>query len=309
MTGDRWTILLLKGQSDPARQFTVSPRHVRVALGALSGTLLCIAVLFVGLLVKGVDRVQESRLERENALLAAQLESLEGQVADLEGTLGELSRKDARLRLLAGLDSIDRDVMEVGVGGPGLATPEANPLWAVDSILGKTAFAVSYDVNALERRARLLSESMAEATDSLRAHRELLESTPSILPAAGLLSSRFSRSRWHPIHHKPLPHEGVDISAPRGTPILAAARGTVITAGPVAGYGNMVEIDHGYGYVTRYGHASKLLVREGQMVERGEAIAQVGSSGIATSSHVHYEVRVNGQPQNPLNWVVTDFIP
>ena len=151
--------------------------------------------------------------------------------------------------------------MQAGVGGPGLGSLESYPLWSVDSAAAKNAFALSYDLNALERRARLLATSLDEATDSLQAHQDLLESTPSILPTSGLLSSRFSKSRMHPIHNRPLPHEGIDIAAPKGTPIFAAAKGRVVRAGWVSGYGLTVEIDHGYGYTTLYGHASKLLVR------------------------------------------------
>ena len=201
------------------------------------------------------------------------------------------------------------EILEVGIGGPGSATPEGRPLWAQDSTLSKAAFAVEYDLGALERRARLLSSSLSEASDSLEAHRDLLLATPSILPAAGLLSSRFAASRMHPIHHRALPHEGVDISAPQGTPILAAAKGKVVFSGWRSGWGNTVEIDHGYGYLTRYAHASKILVRRGQEVTRGEVIAHVGSTGISTSSHLHYEVRINGRAVNPLNYVIGTVLP
>jgi murein DD-endopeptidase MepM/ murein hydrolase activator NlpD len=101
----------------------------------------------------------------------------------------------------------------------------------------------------------------------------------------------------------------VDISAPRGTPILASAKGTVTQAGWVAGLGNTVEIDHGYGYVTRYGHASKVLVRPGQKVTRGDIIANVGSTGISTSPHLHYEIHVGGRPVNPLNYIIGRALP
>ncbi|NIP59406.1 MAG: peptidoglycan DD-metalloendopeptidase family protein, partial [Gemmatimonadetes bacterium] len=112
-----------------------------------------------------------------------------------------------------------------------------------------------------------------------------------------------------PIHHRPLPHQGVDIAAEKGTPIMAAAKGTVITATWVSGYGQTVEIDHGYGFVTLYGHGSEILVRRGQKVERGDVIARVGDTGITTSPHLHYEIRVGGQPVNPLNYVFAASIP
>lgn len=309
MTGDRWTLLLVRGEDSPIRQYSVRPRTVQFAFGAVAAVVLSLSGVAVTLGLEGASRLEAERLARQNALLADELAAVHERVDDMEGSLGELSRMDARVRILAGLDSIDGEILQVGIGGPGLGTPEAHPLFRVDSTVGKAAFALRYDLNVMERRARLLTESMREATDSLIAHRDLLESTPSILPAAGLLSSGFSKSRLHPIHHRPLPHEGVDVAAPRGTPILAAAKGRIARAGWASGYGQMIELDHGYGFTTRYGHASKLLVRVGQEVERGDVIALVGSSGIATSSHVHYEVRVNGQPQNPMNYVLPAAVP
>ena len=236
---------------------------------AFSVVVLALAALLV---FNGVSHFKAEHLAQENTLLTQELERFQNRVDGLEETLVALGEEDSRIRLLAGLDATDEGVLEVGIGGPGLATPEAHSLLPMDSTLSKAAFAVEYDLNALERRARLLAESLAEASDSLMAHWDLLEATPSILPAAGALSSRFSLSRFHPIHHQALPHEGVDISAPMGTPILAAAKGTVTHAGWLAGLGYTVEIDHGHGFVTRYGHASRLLVQRGQVVTRGEVI-------------------------------------
>jgi murein DD-endopeptidase MepM/ murein hydrolase activator NlpD len=309
MTGDRWTLLLLRGERSPIRQLSFSPRVIHFGIGGLTALVLSLSGLAATVGMDGAARLEARRLARENIALTEELSTIQGRVNSLEGRIGELGQMDSRLRLLAGLDSIDEEVLQVGIGGPSHSGPEANALWAVDSTRAKEAFAVAYDLNVLERRAGLLKSSLGEATDSLMAHRDLLESTPSILPTQGLLSSYFSNRRWHPIHHRPLPHEGVDVAATRGTPILAAAKGTIIHAANAAGYGMMVEIDHGYGYTTRYGHASRLLVRVGQTVQRGDRIALVGNTGIATSSHLHYEVRVGGKPQNPMNYVIAETIP
>jgi murein DD-endopeptidase MepM/ murein hydrolase activator NlpD len=274
------------------------------------GGLVVLFTTFTGLGLSiglgGAARIEARRLQAQNSVLSATLEQIQGRVMGLEGTVSELSSRDQQLRVLAGLDAIQEEVLRVGVGGPGSSSPESHPLYAVDEELGKTAFAVTYDLNALERRARLLEESLSEAGESMTLHKDLLESTPSILPAGGVLSSRFSASRYHPIRNRAMPHEGVDFAAPRGSPIMAAAQGRVVRAGSFAGYGLMVEIDHGYGFVTRYGHASKILVRVGQTVQRGDVIANVGSTGIATGPHVHYEVRLNGQPQDPLDFVLNE---
>jgi len=309
MTGKKWTFLVLADEDAPIRQFSVSRRRFRVAVGGAVALSLAL-VLLAGIIGLGSNaRHRASELERENENLAVQLNVMQERVSGLEGFLTDISMRNGQFRTLAGLSELDDEVLQVGIGGPGTGTPESNSLWAGNPALGEAAFAVEYDLNALERRARLLSSSLAEATDSLVAHRDLLESTPSILPTSGWLSSPFSQSRIHPIHHQALPHEGVDISAREGTPILATAKGRVTAAGWTAGLGFMVEIDHGYGYVTRYGHASKLLVQRGQFVSRGEVIAQVGSTGIANGPHVHYEVRLHGKPQDPMNYVIRGVIP
>jgi murein DD-endopeptidase MepM/ murein hydrolase activator NlpD len=108
----------------------------------------------------------------------------------------------------------------------------------------------------------------------------------------------------HPLLHRVRPHEGIDISAPRGTPILATADGRVSFVGQRGDYGLMVEIDHGHGIVTRYAHASRTHVRRGQRVERGDKIAEVGATGLALGTHLHYEVRIHGRPVNPMTYIL-----
>ncbi|MCG6955458.1 MAG: M23 family metallopeptidase [Gemmatimonadetes bacterium] len=309
MTGNRWTFLVLRGEDTPVRQYSLSPRALR-ALTVVAALVVAVLGGFgVSAAMDGTARINARRLEAQNQALTAQIAQFHNRVDRLEKTLDGLTEKDAHVRSLAGLETIDPEVMEVGIGGPGLGSVESYPLWSVDSTAAKDAYAVSYDLSAMERRAKLLSSSLAEATDSLMAHRDLLESTPSILPTNGWLSSAFSASRMHPIHDRPLPHEGIDIAAPMGTPIFAAAKGRVVRAGWVVGYGLTVEIDHGFGYTTLYGHASKLLVKQGQKVSRGDVIAQVGSTGLSTGPHLHYEVRVNGVPVNPVNFILPASVP
>jgi len=309
MTGDHWTFLVIRGEGSPLRQITVTKRRLR----AFAWVGAVMALLVVGSVVNlawgGSGRLLARRLQARNTALVAQLRQFQQRVGTLETSVDKLASKDAEYRSLAGLETIDPEVMEAGVGGPGQGSLNSYPLWPVDSSASKTAFAVSYDLSALERRARLLSGSLAEATDSLVAHRELLESTPSILPTLGWLSSPFSKARMHPIYNRPMPHDGADFAAPKGTPIYAAASGRVTRAGWEVGYGLTVVIDHGYGYTTLYGHASKILVRRGEKVARGDVIAQVGSTGITTAPNLHYEVRVNGRPVNPVNYILPVSVP
>jgi murein DD-endopeptidase MepM/ murein hydrolase activator NlpD len=300
MSENRWTLLLLRDGQRPVRQFSFSHGAVHFCIGGVVAVVLGLIGFATALSLDSVAHVRARTLARQNAALTSEVSSIQGRVNTLEGQLAELAEIDQRARLMAGLAPIDAEVLQAGVGGPRTSSPESSPLWAVDSTLSKSAFAVRYDLTVLERRADLLKTTMGEAADALSDKFEELQRYPSILPTAGIITSGFSFSRFHPIHHESLPHEGIDISALEGEPIRAAAKGVVTYSGWESGYGMMVEIDHGYGYSTRYGHASRLLARVGQEVDRGKTIALVGNTGIATSSHLHYEVRKDGKPVNPL---------
>jgi murein DD-endopeptidase MepM/ murein hydrolase activator NlpD len=222
----------------------------------------------------------------------------------LSDTVATLEERDTQLRLLANLDPIDPEVHEAGIGGP---LPAEAPPPAATVLTGR-AGQVRVDLDALIRRANILAHSFSEAGDSLALHADRLAATPSIMPTAGWLSSAFSRMRFHPILHQARAHEGLDVSAPMGTPIEAPANGTVISADWEAGYGNTIVIDHGFGIVTKFAHASRLLVRVGQKVHRGDRIALVGNTGLSTGPHLHYEVHVNGRPVNPLRYILPGVV-
>ncbi|MDE0897631.1 MAG: M23 family metallopeptidase [Longimicrobiales bacterium] len=308
MAGDRWTFLVMRGQDDPVQQYSLSTRTLRAGVWALGMAAIAVVASTLILGTSSVTRVKSQNLETRNDALETELAEFQERIQTLGSTLDRVASNDAQFRILAGLKIIDPDVLEAGVGGPGLGLPETSPLWTVDSVTTKSIFATSYDLSALERRAQLLSESLVEAMDSLLAHRDQLESTPSILPTRGWLSSGFSKARIHPVHNRPLPHQGIDVSAPTGTPIFASAKGRVIQSGWVVGYGLTVEVDHGFGFTTLYGHASKLIVAVGDEVTRGDVIAQVGSTGTATAPNLHYEVKMNGVAQDPSLFILPDYI-
>ena len=303
MAREKWTLLVMRGLDQPAKQYSLSPvlRKLIVAAGVASAV-----VVFLSASVIGVGLLNQSQLvdtEARNSTLEAGLAQLQAQIANLEATLDRVAEDDVHFRNLAGLETISPEVMEVGVGGPGMGMSESLPF-------SETAIRIHsavHDLSELERRAKLLSESLTEATDSVRNHRELLESTPSILPTEGWISSGFSKSRVHPLHHLPMPHLGIDISAPAGTPIVAAAKGRVTRSSWVVGYGLTIEIDHGFGFTTLYSHASELVVQVGENVTRGQVIAKVGSTGTATAPNLHYEVKVDGIAQDPYRFILPNL--
>jgi biotin carboxyl carrier protein len=270
--------------------------------GGLSIVLVLVALLLgYSTFSRSLHLSHTSAVERENATLSTEIAELGGRIDSLTDTLDAIAIRDSRIRLLANLEPIDPQVQLAGIGGPERPRGEMTPS-------EREASRARVDLNALIRRANLLAASFKEAADSLQSHRERLAATPSIMPTQGWLSSAFSRMRSHPVLHISRPHEGIDVSAPQGSPIEAPANGTVLRSGWENGYGNVVEINHGYGIVTRFAHASKLLVSRGQRVTRGERVALVGSTGLATGPHLHYEVHVKGQPVDPLRYVLPEAI-
>ena len=302
--------MLVPHDSERVRSYQLSGSAARVVTSITLIAALLLTTFTVGFFVRQADHLEARRLERVNVLLAAEVDQIRGEIHTLAAALDSLSDRDADFRAIAGLPAIDGDVRRVGIGGPGTPTLERSEVYHLDQEMGGRVFAASYDVDALSRRAGLLRSSMDEALVTLERNRERLEATPSIAPADGTLSSLFSPNRRHPVLRISRPHKGIDIAASVGEPILAPASGVVRRAGHrTGGYGNTVEIDHGYGYVTRFAHTSRIHVRSGERVERGQMIAEVGATGLVSGPHLHYEVEVNGKQVDPLNFILADAIP
>ena len=305
MAKRRWTVVLVPHGSEPSRIVEVSYGLVKAAVG---GVALAVAVaLLVGYATVShtADLTRTSRLQQENVRLAQELGELHGRLGSLADTISRITQRDAKIRVLANLDPLDPQVQAAGIGGPTMAPRPALP---GDGPAVRRSEEIRVDLNALIRRANVLASSFEEAKDSLASHSQRLAATPSIMPTQGWLTSAFSSMREHPILHIARPHEGIDVTAPMGSPIEAPAAGVVTDAGWESGYGNTVTIDHGYGIVTKFAHASKLLVKTGQRVARGQRIALVGNTGLATGPHLHYEVHVNGRPVDPLRYVLPDRV-
>ena len=301
--------MIVRDGDTEARQMRVSRSAVRMASAGVMLGLGVLVALSTGFVVQETRQTHAVSLARENVALEGQIDELHGRMGELEDVLGDLWEQDEQYRLLAGLEPLDDGVRRAGIGGPG-SDGGSTELERLDPRMGRLARAATTNVSTMVRRAQLLSASWNEASRSLAATNDRLRATPSILPADGRISSAFSHSRLHPILDVARPHKGVDVTARHGTPIVATAAGRVTLVGREGSYGNMVELDHGFGVRTRYAHASKLLVRRGQRVQRGETIAEVGTSGLSVSPHVHYEVWVNGRPIDPRRYILeSDVLP
>lgn len=163
--------------------------------------------------------------------------------------------------------------------------------------------AFDYKYNRLKQPLMSLELRIHELDELLLERESILRSTPSILPARGWITSYYGL-RKSPHSGRKKMHEGLDIGGRVGTPILAPADGTVTYSGQKFGFGKFVQIDHGYGLETIFGHAHQLFVREGEVIKRGHKIASLGSTGLSTGPHLHYEVRVNGIAVDPLHYIL-----
>jgi murein DD-endopeptidase MepM/ murein hydrolase activator NlpD len=316
MTDRRWTLLIVPHGSDSPHSVDVSSRRLRkiawIAGSVALVLLTCTALVAVELVKPGAIFATS-----ENRRLTSELAQLRGGVDLLRDTLAAIGKRDEQIRLLAGLPNAD-SLSEETSGGPtlalsGLATPPGIGLSLHNAAGGPfSRFGFGHhrtDIGGLIQRANVLSASFADVTDSLSRHVERMAATPSIMPTAGWLSSAFSRQRFHPILHIARPHEGIDVSAPMGAPVVAPASGTVQLITHETGYGLVLEINHGNGLVTKYAHLSRVNVRSGMRVTRGQLIANVGNSGLSTGPHLHYEIHVNGRVVDPLTYVLPDAIP
>jgi len=297
--------MLVPHDNERVRTFQVAWKDVRAIVSAVVLIVFLMGTFTVAFFIKQGQHVRGTALRRENELLAAEVDQMRSEMAQLNRSMETLSRKDEQYRVMSGLAALGADGHAAGT-----RNVSEQALMHLNPEVGGKLTAASTNLSSLNRRASMLRRSMDQALTALQRNRERLASTPTIAPASGPLSSLFSTGRYHPVLHITRPHKGIDIAARVGEPILAPAKGTVRFAGNKGnGYGNMVEIDHGFGYVTRFAHASRLLVHDGQVVKRGDLIALVGATGLVSGPHLHYEVEIDGRQVDPLNFIVADAIP
>ena len=297
----RYKIQFIDNAEDKTRTVRLSLRSLRllaVGAGAAIAVLAVGSVLSVYTLMTGyVHESETAQLREANRIQQEQILQVSKRASALQQDLDQLRRAEDGLRAIVGAPpaAADESVQEGTVSPTGgeQHTPStadlSEALEMIEEHLGTRRSSIDLLAETMRRE---FPGAASYASDSAP------HTMPSIWPAAGFVSSpyglRFDGTEFH---------QGIDIAADMGAPIVATADGVVTAAGWNGGYGNMVDVDHGGGIVTRYGHASALAVTVGQQVRRGEVIAYVGSTGRSTGPHVHYEVRVDGQPVNPAGYL------
>ena len=239
----------------------------------------------------------------ENKKLKKQINGYENQLVVINDKLASVSELENKVRSLAVYGKAGGGKKQLAIGGKEVDV--AQDLSAISARKDKDYFKdLSSALTNLGSELEKKTLSLSELADYLEGQKLLLSSTPSIWPTNGWVSSHFGY-RISPFTGRRVFHEGLDVASKIGAPVRATAAGTVVFAGRKNGYGKVVIIDHGFGYMTKYAHNSNMLVHAGQKVFKGEKIALVGSSGRSTGPHVHYEVLVNGVPVNPLKFIVS----
>lgn len=285
-------------------------------LGFVIASLALVFLVVVGMdYVHILGRMAENkRLKGENFKLRQELQLVKNKVDSMENTVERVRNYAKKLQLLTGQGDkaaglpqggpIEEEVERAPAGGmrgkrrSSLSNEFEVP--AGDPVLPPTG-SLDEKVDKLQLVSVQAERDLTYLESYLMAQSAVMSATPSLLPIAGWVSSAFGYRR-HPYDGTLRLHAGVDIAAEPGTPIRAPAIGTVIYSGYREGYGKAIVIDHGYGIRTLFAHNSRLFVQSSHKVRRGEIIAEVGSTGHSTGPHLHYEIRKNGVPVNPVTF-------
>jgi len=296
---------------------TKSLSYERVKVGAkerllrflsFAGTGLVFATLGVVIAYNTLDSPKEKQMERELDQLKLEYDVLNQRLGQMSSMMDALRDRDDNIyRVVFEAEPIPDEVRQAGFGGVNRYAKYRNMENAdmLISSLGKA--------DQLAKQMVVQSKSYDEIFQMVKNKANMLACIPAIQPVNNKDLRRMASGygyRTDPIYKTTKFHAGMDFAAPSGTEIYATGDGTVVRAdADASGYGNHVRINHGYGYLTLYGHMSRIKVRPGQKVKRGDVIGEIGNTGKSVGPHLHYEVHKNNQPINPVNFYYNDLSP
>lgn len=300
-------IIVVSDRLATAKTLTILPRHLLLASLAVLTLVLALSAGFSYLTLRHaaelrlpflqnfIVSVQQQEMKRTQDFVRDNVGAIAAKVGQMQALLLHLDSLGERLSSVAGIDPPE---VEAGRSPPAKATGgQGGPLVQPTQVL--TAEELGQEVDRMLQAVEQKTDLLTAVESALLAQRIVRDRLPTALPVDAHWQASGFGWRLDPFTGQRARHEGVDFQAEVGTPIFAAAAGVVATAEPHAEYGNLVEVDHGNDYSTRYAHASKLLVVPGQIVKRGQKLAEVGNTGRSTGPHLHFEVRYKGVAQNP----------
>lgn len=306
--GKKFTFFILSNSGEPVKQATLSRKNLAViGMFALSLTLLLgySAYDYMTLKFTGKNphlleqRVQDFQSEIKSQRI--QIQKYAGEINLLKAKLISLNDFEKKLRIIANIEKPDIQNNLFGIGG---AIPEDLDTSILPSEKHNSLLREMNDqVDEIDVALGKQEEGFADLYEFIEEQKNILASTPAIRPTMGWLSSKFGY-RTSPFTGRRTFHKGLDIANRKNTPIIAPADGVVAFVGKKGNMGLMIDIDHGHGLATRYGHLNKVKIKRGQAIKRGDVIALMGNTGRSTGPHLHYEVRLNGVPVNPTKYIL-----
>ena len=294
MANEFYTVIVVPHAKARFRKIQVPLKLARWVMGGATVSVLALAGALVHYTRIATEVYELRRLRAENQILTQKTREYEQNAGKLQAKVEQLHSIVSKLGIMAGLDHALPDTHIGGEGG--VASFETVPPGA----------AGPHSLLEMDLSVSALTDKSTRLEAFYRDQKLLLSSTPSIWPVRGYLSATFGK-RLDPFTGRPDFHPGIDISTPIGTRVVAPADGIVLSTALSGGYGNAIIIDHGYGVVSRYGHLDSYNVRPGQKVHRGDVIGFVGSTGRSTGPHLHYEVWVREQAQNPIHFILDEY--
>jgi len=294
-------ILIFCQRASKTRTLRIYKKTFKIAFYLFTFLFLFTTFFFCDYIQLKKKTVELKRLCQEAEAQKSQIQFFSGKIEDLEKQLSELKDFDREIRIIASLEKGQEATSLVGVGGP--SPSDIREKLKSERDAQGLIQQMRIDIERLQSEAMSREESLSELEKVLQSKKEMLSHTPSIWPATGWVTSTFGL-RMAPFTGLNQMHEGIDIANRTGTQVIAPADGIVSDSGNNLAFGKILVISHGFRITSRYAHLNKILVRVGQKVKRGEKIAEVGMSGKTTGPHLHYEVRLDDIPANPMRFIL-----
>jgi murein DD-endopeptidase MepM/ murein hydrolase activator NlpD len=298
---EHYNILIFGPKTSRSRHLKIRKKTFKIALYLFAFALLSTTFFFCDYIQVKKKAFELSRLREEAQAQKSQLHFFSSKIEDLEKQLSKLKDFDKKIRIIANLERGQETTSLMGMGGPSPSDIRDKLKSAKDD--PGLVQQMKADVERLQSEAITQELSLAELEKNLQTKKEMMVHMPSLWPTMGWVTSGFG-FRTNPFSGLSQMHEGMDISNRVGTLVVAPSDGIVSDVGNDLVYGKILVISHGFGMTSRYCHLSKALVKAGQKVNRGDKIAEIGMTGRTTGPHLHYEVRLNGIPVNPLRYIV-----
>jgi len=296
-----FNILIFGQKTSKTRHLRIHQKTFKIVFYLLTFAFLSTTFFFCDYIQLKKKAFELARLHQETETQKSQIQFFSARIEDLEKQLSKLKDFDKRIRIIANLEKGQETTSLMGVGGP--SPSDIREKLKSERDEKGLVQQMRTDVERLQSEAISREESLSELEKLLHTKKEMLTHTPSIWPAMGWVTSGFG-FRTNPFTGLTQMHEGLDISNRMGTPVVATAEGIISDTGNDLVHGKLLVISHGFGMTTRYSHLSKVVVRVGQKVKRGDKVAEVGMTGRTTGPHLHYEVKLNGIPVNPMRYIL-----